>query len=101
VISLQDQECGDLILITAKSSIYSTKPLLARKNGRIEEGDLIRSLKLIRPKRRWVLKSLSTMDTSALAKDIIDLIMQMKNSDIEIENIVEDDWFEKFKKIEK
>jgi len=26
VISLQDQECGDLILTTAKSSIYSTKP---------------------------------------------------------------------------
>lgn len=25
-ISLQDQECGDLILTTAKSSIYSTKP---------------------------------------------------------------------------
>ncbi len=24
-ISLRDQECGDLILITAKSSIYSTK----------------------------------------------------------------------------
>lgn len=27
VISLQDQECGDLILTTAKSSIYSTKPV--------------------------------------------------------------------------
>ena len=26
VISLQDQECGDLILTTAKSSIYSTTP---------------------------------------------------------------------------
>ncbi len=26
VISLQDQECGDLILIAAKRSIYSTKP---------------------------------------------------------------------------
>lgn len=26
VISLQDQECGDLILTTAKSSIDSTKP---------------------------------------------------------------------------
>ena len=26
-IPLQDRECGDLILITAKSSIYSTKPL--------------------------------------------------------------------------
>jgi hypothetical protein len=25
-ISLQDQECGDLILTMAKSSIYSTKP---------------------------------------------------------------------------
>lgn len=25
-ISLQDQECGELNLITAKSSIYSTKP---------------------------------------------------------------------------
>jgi hypothetical protein len=25
-IPLQDRECGDLILITAKSSIYSTKP---------------------------------------------------------------------------
>lgn len=29
VISLQDQECGDLILTAAKSSIYSTKPYLA------------------------------------------------------------------------
>lgn len=27
VISLQDQECGDLILTTAKSSIYSTKTI--------------------------------------------------------------------------
>ncbi|MBJ3816980.1 hypothetical protein F9C28_19310, partial [Shimwellia pseudoproteus] len=27
-MSLQGQECGDLILISAKSSIYSTKPLL-------------------------------------------------------------------------
>lgn len=26
MISLQDQECGDLILTTAKSSIYSTTP---------------------------------------------------------------------------
>jgi hypothetical protein len=26
VIPLQDQECGDLILTRAKSSIYSTKP---------------------------------------------------------------------------
>ncbi|UJD87708.1 hypothetical protein FS594_02275 [Rahnella aquatilis] len=26
VILLQDQECGDQILITVKSSIYSTKP---------------------------------------------------------------------------
>ncbi|CCP02127.1 hypothetical protein BN439_1042 [Erwinia amylovora Ea644] len=26
-VPLQDQECGDLILIAAKSSIYSTKPL--------------------------------------------------------------------------
>ncbi|MBJ3815557.1 hypothetical protein F9C28_11620, partial [Shimwellia pseudoproteus] len=25
-MSLQGQECGDLILISAKSSIYSTKP---------------------------------------------------------------------------
>ncbi|RLM02068.1 hypothetical protein BIY27_25985 [Gibbsiella quercinecans] len=32
VISLQDQECGDLILITAKSSIYSTKPLFRTLN---------------------------------------------------------------------
>lgn len=29
-ISLQDQECGDLILTTAKSSIYSTKPIAKR-----------------------------------------------------------------------
>ncbi|WP_455817773.1 HAD hydrolase family protein [Pseudomonas cerasi] len=26
MIPLQDRECGDLILITVKSSIYSTKP---------------------------------------------------------------------------
>ncbi|WP_072014176.1 hypothetical protein, partial [Pectobacterium odoriferum] len=27
-IPLQDQECDDLILIAARSSIYSTKPLI-------------------------------------------------------------------------
>jgi hypothetical protein len=32
VISLQDQECGDLILTTAKSSIYSTKPFFVGIN---------------------------------------------------------------------
>jgi hypothetical protein len=31
VISLQDQECGDLILTTAKSSIYSTTPYQVTK----------------------------------------------------------------------
>lgn len=31
VMSLQDQECGDLILTTIKSSIYSTKPLRVLK----------------------------------------------------------------------
>src|SRR5476649_364607 len=31
VISLQDQECGDLILTTAKSSIYSTTPKIGRR----------------------------------------------------------------------
>ena len=30
VISLQDQECGDLILIAVRSSIYSTKPNLTQ-----------------------------------------------------------------------
>ncbi|PPS64673.1 hypothetical protein CRX72_02465 [Pantoea sp. BRM17] len=36
VIPLQDRECGDLILITAKSSIYSTKPCcFVRQHGAI------------------------------------------------------------------
>jgi len=35
VISLQDRECGDLILTTAKSSIYSTKPYSALIRGKI------------------------------------------------------------------
>ncbi|CAI2490474.1 Uncharacterised protein [Serratia proteamaculans] len=34
VMSLQDQECGDLILTTAKSSIYSTKPCHQQNPGK-------------------------------------------------------------------
>lgn len=33
VISLQDQVCGDMILTTAKSSIYSTKSPIAANNN--------------------------------------------------------------------
>ncbi|MBJ3816579.1 hypothetical protein F9C28_17070, partial [Shimwellia pseudoproteus] len=37
-MSLQGQECGDLILISAKSSIYSTKPVFITNLGSVEQG---------------------------------------------------------------